>query len=58
MDDYMACPACGSMMIYRDLMDCINSCHDCGFTHHTDVQTTEEAVQAHVEWLRQQSKED
>lgn len=46
-DDYMACPACNSMSIYRDLRDKINTCHHCGFTHFVDTETTQEALKRH-----------
>lgn len=46
-DDYVSCPACGSMQLNRDLRDRFNSCHDCGFTHWVGKETTEQALERH-----------
>ncbi len=46
-DDYMGCPNCGTLLIYRDLRDRVNSCHGCGFTHFADRETTAEALERH-----------
>lgn len=46
-DDYVGCPVCGSMQMYRDLRDALNSCHSCGFTHWATKETTEAAVERH-----------
>lgn len=44
-DDYMGCPNCGSLNLYRDLRDNINSCHDCGFCHFVGLQTVQDAIE-------------
>ena len=43
-DAYMNCPNCGSFHIYRDVIDGINSCHGCGFTHFVGSQTVSSAL--------------
>lgn len=43
-DNYMSCPRCNSMNLYRDIFDNVTSCHECGFSHLVGVETAQDAI--------------